>query len=304
MENDCVAKALERCESIEMKWAGFRRNMETLIGGSMHQLQPETFVNRRNVTKTHMGMYLSEYNHLLLNQDTIIDDLKTVIRQLSEEKNGLLDEVDQLKSSTISAQNSIIDLQKELLTCKDQQLTLVQSSVKETVQSTVKSEFKLYSEAVGTSQKPAPAIKSIKKAVEEVVKAEDRSKNLIVFGLPEVAEESTVERIEEMFEFLGEKPKQESVRIGMKSEKRPDRPRPVKVSLASATHAQQILRSARRLRGSEQYKAVFICPDRTVEERKQRQETVSILKEKRTAEPNKYHFIKDGRVLSAPLKKS
>ena len=102
--------------------------------------------------------------------------------------------MNQLKSSTISAQNS--DSQKELLTCKDQQLISVQSSVKETVQSTVKSEFKLYSEAVGKSQKPAaaPVIESIKKAVEEKVKAEDRSKNLIVFGLLEVAEESTVKK--------------------------------------------------------------------------------------------------------------
>ena len=56
--------------------------------------------------------------------------LKTAMRQLCEDKNGPLDEVDQLKSSTISAQNSIVDLQKELLTCKDQQLNAVQSSVK------------------------------------------------------------------------------------------------------------------------------------------------------------------------------
>ena len=83
-----------------------------------------------------------------------------------------------------------------------------------------------------------------------------------------------------MFDFLGEKPKQESVRIGLKSEKGTNRPRQVKLSLASATHAQQILITARRLRDSERYKAVFICSDRTVEKRKQRQETVSILKEK------------------------
>ena len=111
-------------------------------------------------------------------------------------------------------------------------------------------------------------------------------------------------KIEEILDFLGEKPKHESVRIGLKSEKGTDRPQPVKVSLASATHAQQILRTARRLRGSVQYKAVFICLDRTVEEPKQRRHTVSILKEKRTAEPNKYHFIKYGRFLSTPLKKS
>ena len=60
-----------------MKWAGLRRNMETLIGGSLRQLQPETFVNRRNVTKADIGMYLSEYNYLLLSQDTFIYDLKT-----------------------------------------------------------------------------------------------------------------------------------------------------------------------------------------------------------------------------------
>ena len=74
MENDGVSKALERCESIEMKWAGFRRNMETVIGGSMHQLQPETSVSRRNATKADMGLNLNDYNHLVLSKDTIIKD--------------------------------------------------------------------------------------------------------------------------------------------------------------------------------------------------------------------------------------
>ena len=56
-------------------------------------------------------------------------------------------------------------------------------------------------------------MKSIKKSVEEVVKAEDRTKNLIVFGLPEVAEESSVKKIEEMFDFFSEKPKQEQTEL-------------------------------------------------------------------------------------------
>ena len=42
------------------------------------------------------------------------------------------------------------------------------------------------------------AIMLIKKATQEaVVKAEDRGKNLMGFGLPEVAEESYVKKIEE-----------------------------------------------------------------------------------------------------------
>ena len=48
--------------------------METVIGGSMHQLQPETFVSRRNATKADMGLNLNDYNHLVLSKDTIIKD--------------------------------------------------------------------------------------------------------------------------------------------------------------------------------------------------------------------------------------
>ena len=46
-----------------------------------------------------------------------------------------------------------------------------------------------------------------------MVKAEDRTKNLKVFGLPEIAEESAVKKIEEMFDFFGEKPKQEQAEL-------------------------------------------------------------------------------------------
>ena len=191
--------------------------METFISGSLHQLEPDTFVHRRNVTKAHISDYLYNYNLLVLTQDTVIFKFKTALEKLIQEKNVLLDEVDQLKTSKIAAQNSIIELQKELLICKDEQLSSLQSSVSEAVQSSVKKEIKSYSEAVSASQKtsaPVPAMKSLKRAMTEVVQAEDRSTNLIVYGMKETAGEETGQKIEDLFAFLGEKLRQESVRVG------------------------------------------------------------------------------------------
>ena len=58
----------------------------------------------------------------------------------------------------------------------------------------------------------------IKRAVEEVVKAEDRSKNLMVFGLKETDKEVTGGKIDEPFVQLGTKPRHESVRICVKKD--------------------------------------------------------------------------------------
>ena len=89
-------------------------------------------------------------------------------------------------------------------------------------------------------------------------------------GLQEEPNEDICAALRGVSDFLGEKPQQESVRIGLKKELDRDRPRLVKISLSSSAHVIQILRSARNLKNSEQYKRVFICPDRTAEEQKAR----------------------------------
>ena len=86
--------------------------------------------------------------------------------------------------------------------------------------------------------------------------------------------------------------------MGVYAKTEKDRPRPIKVTLASSAHVIQILRMARNLRESDSFKDVFICPDRTLEERKKRQEAVTTLKKKLKDEPNKRHFIRGVKVVT------
>lgn len=96
--------------------------------------------------------------------------------------------------------------------------------------------MKSYSEVVSKSTTSAkqsfskPVIKSIKRVVEEVVEAEDRSKNIVIFGIKEEVGEVVGEQVDKLFEHLGTKLRHESVRIGVKREdlrKNPERLRSV-----------------------------------------------------------------------------
>ena len=108
-----------------------------------------------------------------------------------------------LKSSVIQAQETVINLQNELLAAKDEQLDSVPSAVHSAVQLSVKSEIKSYSDAVNSAQKPhVPAIKTLKKVVEQVVQADDRSKNFVVFGLKEETDEDTGKLIDGVLECV------------------------------------------------------------------------------------------------------
>ena len=77
------------------------------------------------------------------------------------------------------------------------------------------------------------------------------------------------------------------------------KPRPVKVNLPRSAHVVEILREPKKLKDSQQYRNVFIAPDRTVEERRSRLELVESLKRKRQDEPNMRHFIKVNKIVSS-----
>jgi len=68
--------------------------------------------------------------------------------------------------------------------------------VKSAVQDTVKSKMKSYSQAVVQSSPNATITEeSLKKAVQKVVSEEDRSRNVIIFGLSQIDEEHLTERV-------------------------------------------------------------------------------------------------------------
>ena len=100
------------------------------------------------------------------------------------------------------------------------------------------------------------------------MKAEDdRSKNLLVFGIAEEDGESVQTKISELLEQLDEKPKiMDSKRIG-KCAAGSTPTRPVKFRVNSSETVFQILKKAKRLKDIDGFKNIYIAPDRTLDER-------------------------------------
>ena len=177
----------------------------------------------------------------------------------------------------------------ELLKQKDEQL--------QSVQSTVKTELRSYCEAAkqGVSASSITAAQ-VKMAVKTAVSEEDRTRNIILFGMAEEQNENLEACATAVFEQVEEKPAiVDCHRIGRARE---GVTRPVKVILASGDVAQRVVKNAGRLKRSEKFKEVYLSADRTIEERRARKELVVRLKEKRDSEPELHHFIRNGTIFS------
>ena len=206
------------------------------------------------------------------------------------------------KNKAVEAQERIIALQDELLSSKTEQIKTLQSTVQSSVQETVKAEFVSYSAALKKDMPPpkplAVTAEALRSVVKNVVEEEDRSRSVMLFDLPEESDEQLSNQISKVFEEVGLKPRFEASRLGNigKSKKA----RPVKVYVSNPAVVNSILLRARQLKGSKRHGSVFICPDRSPEQRNQHRQLVAELKEKNANEPGTRHFIRSGKVCSAP----
>ena len=160
---------------------------------------------------------------------------------------------------------------------------------------------KSYSEAVASSTS-APTTSSqalntrvMRKVVQDAAEADQREKNVVVFGLTETSEEDVKNRVSEIQDAVGEKPQFEAERIGKVRE---GATRPVLVKLRSGAVAAGIRRKAGRLKNTDSFKSVFICPDRTMMQRKEHKECVAELRRRCHDQPERQHLIRDGVVVS------
>ena len=196
----------------------------------------------------------------------------------------------------------IIALQEELLLSKTEQIKTLQSTVRTSVQDTVKAEFVSYSAALvkdmPPSHPPAMTADALRSVVKNVVEEEDRSRSVMLFGLPEESDKLLNDQISKVFEEVGLKPRFEANRLGNLGKYK--KARPVKVHVSNSAVVNTILLRARNLKGSEQHGSVFICPDRSPGQRNQHRQLVTELKEKHANEPGRRHFIRSGKVCSAP----
>ena len=217
--------------------------------------------------------------------------------QLKIEK--LTKENDQLKNEKISDQQRIIELQQQVIEKKDVEL----QSVKLSVQSTVETEMKTYASAISSTCSKALAPKKLTAALKSAAVEEDRSRNLVIYGLKEEKEEQLEQKIHSVLLHLDEKPRIiSSCRMGKEAADgapAPSRVKPIKFTLAETSHVRQILRKTKLLRTVEGYKDVYICPDRSAESRLAYKKLLDQLKQKRIEEPFKNHVIKNNMIMSS-----
>ena len=210
--------------------------------------------------------------------------------------------IGELRKELDDSQKSVILLQQQLLEAKDVQLKAVTSVVEEKF-SEVRQEVKDYSAAVrsgnvtgGITLSQDEVKSAVKTALVNRADEEGREGNVVVFGMSEENGEKVTEKITELFEDLGVKPKFTAERVG--KVKMGDIKRPIKVVFKNSQIARQVLANAPKLRQSAKFKDVFVSPDRTPEQRSVQRELVAELKKRRTEESDKKHFIRAGKVES------
>ena len=178
--------------------------------------------------------------------------------------------VEKLKSELIAAQRSVVKLQQQLLASQEKLLENQTTQLEEmsnVVDTAVDKGMRSYSQVLSRTIKdsvPVLSEKTLKKVVQEAVTDEDRSKNLVVFGLTEEKSEDLDSKISSVFDDIEEKPSFEALRIGEQSE---ERNRPVKVCLRNSETVHRILQKAKNLRKSATHRKVYVQPDRSPEER-------------------------------------
>jgi hypothetical protein len=200
-----------------------------------------------------------------------------------------------------SYQEDIIKLQSDVIHAQEKSLKAAER-ISETVAESVQSGIKSYSEATGSSSVLSSSTVispgTLKSVAKQVVIEEELSRNIMVFGLSEEENEDICGRVGKVFEELDEKPRLEARRLGKEAK---STPRPVKVTLSSATTVQQILGKSRKLRDS-QFNSVYLGPDRTAEQQAEHRQLVLQLKKKGQDEPGRRHYIKGGLIFSTDLK--
>ena len=158
--------------------------------------------------------------------------------------------------------------------------------------------MKNYASVVSKSCFDVFSPKGIQTVVRKVAAQEETMKNVIVYGLNETEGEDVRSKVEQVLADIDEKPAvRDCSRIGSRKEGAASA-RPIKFTVGSSDHAAQVIRKARNLRNIDGYSSVYICPDRTLEERRAYKQLVDQMKMKKIAEPDKVFSVKNNKIVS------
>ena len=225
----------------------------------------------------------------------VVEELTTVgfealrLKQLEKELKLQSKELIKNQRNLVAAQEELLKMQRQLLEKREEEIAAVQS--------TAQQEMKSFATVLEKKCASALAPKKIHSAI--VAASEDRGCNIIIHGLEELKDNSDKleTQVKSLFSELEEAPKVNSVeRLG----KQTSSARPVKVVLRSRDAQMSIMSKKALLKGNDKFGKVFISPDRSVEERKERKQLVDKLKEMVKRSPGTHYIIRGNRVLEAP----
>lgn len=277
----------------------------------------------KQILKSCKVQNVEEVNHALLakpnlcNKDTLasfVDKLLKLSTCHLANCQAAAVKIDQLKSERIEIQQTVIDLQKR-------QLQQVQETVEASVKDSVKTEITTWSEIVQKNVKSASStqsVKSVQKAVRSAVEDNVRSNNFIIYGCKEedetyvyegeeydAAPENVTDTAKQLLNEINIAPRPQILaasRIGtLKVDSaNASKPRPIKVTLVSPETVKLVLGKSSKLKEklSPHWKCVYLAPDRSKEERAAHSKLVTKLKQMISEDSSKYHYIRDGKIIS------
>ena len=222
----------------------------------------------------------------------------TELERSKNRENTMMEQRDHINGALKEAQEKLNTLQGKVISLQDELLVEKNRTIEKlvgSVQSTVQEELKSYATVVKKSCTASLAPAKLQAAMKKVSNEEDRSRNLIIYGLEETDDdENTEEAVLSVIQHTEEKPKLVSCRrLG---ETKMEKGRPIKVTFVTGEMARCVLAKSAMLRNVEGYSRVYLSPDRTVEQRQERKKLLGVLKEKRANCPEKKFGIRRGVV--------
>lgn len=279
---------LEDVEACQERW--FAEVMKALKVEEENKLTTEKFSVQ---TKAVSSRWLADAQDIMFRQREMMDSMKQIIELMKSEALGD-------KEKVIGLQSELLERRDEQLKYKTEQMKSLQDAVQTTVKDTVKTEIRSYGDAVKKNLNSSTAIppQTLKKVVRNVMEVEDMSRNLLVFGLDEEPDEQLSDKIIDVLLQLGEKPRVEATRLGTKGSSGNKPCRPVKVRLGSSALVRQILTKSKTLKDIDRFKSVFVCPDRSMDERAVQKQLVLNRKKLSAEQPHLRHYIRGGKIWS------
>ena len=244
--------------------------------------------NEKRLCETKMKNYESARTKERLQ----LEDCNRKLEEVQKELSTFKEEVDKHRVARIALQGKLIEAQNSLIEVQKGE----NNSMSESVQKQLHDYSKVLVQNCSAAIAPSRLKEAWKKATVSSPPTErttpDRKLNLVIFGLPETTARATDHEVQDIFAELNEKPVVTSTkRVGLRTD---DRARPVIVTLERRESLLQLLRKAKQLQSSEKFSSVFLSPDLSPDEQRERKSLVDTLKELKRDNPNGRYWISKG----------